>query len=436
MNADLTRPGTDDPTEIRTYRGRRIEEILPQIRAELGPDAIILREREGLVGGVGGFFAQRCIEIEARPGEGWTPRIDVYDDEDDDFVLEDEAFARPLEDEAFAQQLEDAAFAHRLEDAVKTGLGALEEAVNGGLGSPAELEDGDDVAVASLVAHDVEPDATVAAEPPAPAAAEPRARPKSPRRRTRTPRKGTAIAGELTAVGASKTWTRELIAQAAAHGSPLAPHNDLRAAVRTALARTLVPVPPLPVDGAVIAFVGAGGAGKTHCTAALAAAYRRASTLPVTVIALGSRDEGRELAALLESAEVPVEPYATAAEAAARVEEARHGGMVIVDTAAPAPTDASVGELAAELGLLPVDATFAVIPAPLGAPAARRLLTSLAPLQPAGIAVAHVDETDQLGVAVELAATTETPIAYLHEGVDLGALSAADPDLLASRLIR
>lgn len=64
---------------VRTYRGRTLEEILPQIRAELGADAIILREREGLVGGVGGFFAQRFIEVDARRGEGQS--IDVYDDE-------------------------------------------------------------------------------------------------------------------------------------------------------------------------------------------------------------------------------------------------------------------------------------------------------------------------------------------------------------------
>ena len=63
---------------VRTYRGRTLEEILPQIREELGPDAIILREREGLVGGVGGFFAQRFIEVEARRGDGQS--IDIYDD--------------------------------------------------------------------------------------------------------------------------------------------------------------------------------------------------------------------------------------------------------------------------------------------------------------------------------------------------------------------
>src|SRR5579875_1166629 len=66
---------------VRTYRGRTLEEILPQIREELGPDAIILREREGLVGGVGGFFAQRFIEVEARRGDGQS--IDIYDDAPD-----------------------------------------------------------------------------------------------------------------------------------------------------------------------------------------------------------------------------------------------------------------------------------------------------------------------------------------------------------------
>src|ERR1700761_2890974 len=64
---------------VRTYRGRTLEEILPQIRAELGAEAIILREREGLVGGVGGVFAQRFIEVDPRRGKGQS--IDVYDDE-------------------------------------------------------------------------------------------------------------------------------------------------------------------------------------------------------------------------------------------------------------------------------------------------------------------------------------------------------------------
>jgi flagellar biosynthesis GTPase FlhF len=72
----------------RTYRGRNLSEILPQIRAELGPDAVVTYQREGLVGGIRGFFAQRFIEVEAmaapEPAAGTddTSTIDFYDGED------------------------------------------------------------------------------------------------------------------------------------------------------------------------------------------------------------------------------------------------------------------------------------------------------------------------------------------------------------------
>src|SRR4051794_37373628 len=52
--------------DVKTFRGRSLEEILPQIRSELGPDAIVLRRREGLAGGVGGFFQKTYVEVEAR----------------------------------------------------------------------------------------------------------------------------------------------------------------------------------------------------------------------------------------------------------------------------------------------------------------------------------------------------------------------------------
>ena len=68
----LTEPHTNGHDRelggVRTYRGRKLEDLIPQIRAELGPDAIILRQREGLMGGVGGFFAQKCVEVDAQAG--------------------------------------------------------------------------------------------------------------------------------------------------------------------------------------------------------------------------------------------------------------------------------------------------------------------------------------------------------------------------------
>ncbi len=63
----------------RTYRGRTVEEIVPRIQRELGDEAIIVRRREGLTGGVLGFFQHPFVEIEAMPG---SPGIDVYDEPD------------------------------------------------------------------------------------------------------------------------------------------------------------------------------------------------------------------------------------------------------------------------------------------------------------------------------------------------------------------
>ncbi|MDX8152831.1 hypothetical protein SK069_14615 [Patulibacter brassicae] len=63
------RAATTDAGPVRRYRGRSLEELLPRICEELGDDAVILRRREGLAGGVGGFFQQRYIEVEAAPGD-------------------------------------------------------------------------------------------------------------------------------------------------------------------------------------------------------------------------------------------------------------------------------------------------------------------------------------------------------------------------------
>src|SRR5215212_1028508 len=79
-------------TETKTYRGRTLEEVLPKIKAELGSDAEIVRQRSGLTGGVGGFFQRACVEVEARPPAAPSAssrsavrspqgrRFDAYDD--------------------------------------------------------------------------------------------------------------------------------------------------------------------------------------------------------------------------------------------------------------------------------------------------------------------------------------------------------------------
>jgi flagellar biosynthesis protein FlhF len=72
-------------SEAKVFRGATLEEVLPQIRAELGPDAVVTRRREGVVGGIGGFFGRRCLEVEAVAAEPEsfedyaTPELELHE---------------------------------------------------------------------------------------------------------------------------------------------------------------------------------------------------------------------------------------------------------------------------------------------------------------------------------------------------------------------
>src|SRR3954453_8000499 len=88
MSAAATVENRPVMTETKTFRGSSLEGVLPKIKADLGPDAEIVRQREGLTGGVGGFFQRACIEVDARAAEpddsaprASGRRFDAYDDE-------------------------------------------------------------------------------------------------------------------------------------------------------------------------------------------------------------------------------------------------------------------------------------------------------------------------------------------------------------------
>jgi SRP54-type protein, GTPase domain len=72
------RLGNGGDGRTRTYRGRSVDELVPRIQRDLGADAIIVRRREGLTGGVLGFFQHAFVEIEAMPG---APGVDLYDEQ-------------------------------------------------------------------------------------------------------------------------------------------------------------------------------------------------------------------------------------------------------------------------------------------------------------------------------------------------------------------
>ncbi len=487
----------DEPgrSGVRVYRGRKISDVLPTIRAELGADAVILRHREGVGGGVGGFFAQRFVEVEAMPG---APRVDVFDDEPGD-GLED-LFRAPaaLEDVAAPVAASEAAtdallapdptptngaqaFLERLAAAAAEVPAAAPDAgvqpapaptpavtaqravtgtatanasvsvnglsatprqptvaipvaapaprarVNGAAGIYAEAA----AATAPAPAAETTAAAGGVTMAPAPAAAAREARIQSTDREA-----ATEIAEELVGRGMGREQADRLILEAASHALPFVPGGDLREAVRRTLARRLAGLAEPPMGGSVVAFVGAGGSGKTRCVAGLAAAYQGTSTLETSCLSVTPEDGGSELNGLLRAHGIAVRAAERGA-GAAWLATVRDAGLVIVDTPAVRVNDEdNVRGLADEVGALAPDHLLVTLPATLSAAAARQLLDRLAPLAPTGIVVTHVDETDQLGVAVDLACDAALPLAYVHDGLELpGALVPADPRDIAGRLL-
>ncbi|HEX4521721.1 MAG TPA: AAA family ATPase [Gaiellaceae bacterium] len=61
--------------ETRTFRADNLEQALGDVRNLLGPEAIVLRQREGIVGGIGGFFGKRCVEVDVElPVDDGAPK--------------------------------------------------------------------------------------------------------------------------------------------------------------------------------------------------------------------------------------------------------------------------------------------------------------------------------------------------------------------------
>ena len=340
----------DTTLETKTFRGRTLDELLPQIRAELGADAIVLRRREGLAGGVGGFFQRSYVEVEARTAQA----------DEDDPALEarnDRATAEGLASPAIQALVEQASpFADALTRA------------DAGLYGPQPNRAAIEAAAADFVADEV----VVAPEP-----------------EVEAPRAAGAAEERLVAAGLSPALARDVVAEAVAHGLPFAQPRALKKLIRTALSRRVPMMGDLGGGPRTLAFVGPGGAGKSTAAEQLAAAYTEVGT-DVAFISLAG----------------------DAAQTAKRLKR-RKPALTIVDAPAAGPADrATTAKLAEDLRTLGVDEVHLALPATTGAAAAIELSRALAPLGITHIALTHADQTAHPGAAVELAVTSRRPLSY------------------------
>jgi flagellar biosynthesis protein FlhF len=465
-----------DPGSIHTYRGRTVEELLPKIQDELGANAIIVRRREGLSGGIAGFFQRRFVELDATEG---GPQIDVYDEPGTSaaatFAPERELplQQRPAPQAEALSPLNTAYVTERL--AALARAGPLEPARlparplegvlrHGGpqaestarmpqeVAGPADPSDPFARMLERASSHDdertsapwSEPSATPGQSPhlsqstalgpsakvPASTSAQGQA-PKSSRARTK-------IQEGLLALGSSEQFAEELIDGASVHIRPFAPRASLSQAVRSALTGRIPVAPPLPARGAAIVLVGPGGAGKTSCCAALLGAYRKGSALPASCATLIKGHASGELQMLLSP--YVMKPTAVDTTRAVRaLRKTKSEGLLVIDTPPLSPGDRTgIRKLAALLAGLEPERIVVVLPTTLSAVAAGQLLEALGPLKANALALTHADDTDQIGMAIEAACKFGLAPEYMLGRVRTGGwtIGRLDPAGLAAKLVQ
>jgi flagellar biosynthesis GTPase FlhF len=438
-------------TQPRVYRGATLEELLPRIREELGEDAVITKQREGIVGGIGGFFGRRCVEVEACAAE-WlgldeqppsmpAGLVSQAYDQPDEAALMAEVVANPVIRRLIEQSTP---FAEHLQEAL--GDIPLEQADEAEPEAQADPADEAEPADLEPVREDVPPASVPAPENvellPAPARRGPVP--------VAVPVLSSTDAGEaalaesaaeaLAEAGLPVAVARAAVEEVARHVRPFAPHDAFTTQLRRVLSRRIPVMHGFVGNRRTIALAGPGGAGRTLAAARIAKAYARAGDFDVAVLDLTSPAGSATLRELLDGSGIPLRSAGTP-EDAARVaaEMVGRGRIVVVDTppvlgagprTAPRPAEllAAVGpdEVHVVLPCAMEDGLAAFVLDAIGADSSRdRLLLT------------RLDESQRVGSVIGLAIDRRIPVSYLSDGPHLErGMRPADPANLASMLLR
>ena len=411
--------------ETKTYRGASLEELLPQIRDELGPDAVIMRQREGIVGGVGGFFGKKCVEVDVAPPARAVaaahgpavPRGTLVDTYDTGSQRDEQPFELELDEHALDLDERDL-------DLDMHALDLDAPSVDAAHAQPAR-HDGDLmealIAQASPFADELAQawETELFAPPAAPAAD-----PLEPLRRA------------LADAGLPQRLV-EAVLDDAEHGlRAFAPEHALADHVRGALATRI----SLDVGGRWprrIALVGPAGAGRTLAAAKLCAAYARDGR-SVCAVSLEQARRAFALAAVTE-------PFGVALETADDEEtiglvrkRLAPYEVVIVDTPPVDPAEAdSAARLAKLLRALRPTEIVLVLTADTPVDTTRLLVRELrAQMKLRSLLVTHADTSRPRGAAVGVSIAEKLPVSYVSDGpLATTGLRPASTDELARMIV-
>jgi len=398
----------DTMPETRTYQGASLEELLPQIRADLGAGAVITRRREGVTGGFAGFFGKRCVEVEAQAGgpvQSVPARnvFDAYDtarepelEMDSDLDLGVDADGPVMR--SFIEQA--SPFADVLDD-------ALDERDEPPVIRD-EFEGIDLVSAAGTV--------EVAARHVATGDWE-------------------HVSDQLIDAGMPADVVEALVSDAIRLLAPFDPDAREADLVRQMLARTVRVEHGWRSKSRTIAVVGPAGAGKTLTIAKLAHAFADRSPFAVRLVSLEPGEGAERLNALTDGLDLERRTADTPEAAKSAVRAPGNDGVVLIDTP---PISAGDGESLATLGKLLTaarpDETHLLAPAGYDGRSLLHLNTAIDPLCPANrILISRIDEAPTAAVPVGISLGLKRPISYIADGRrPTDGLRPADPNELAA----
>lgn len=206
---------------------------------------------------------------------------------------------------------------------------------------------------------------------------------------------------------------------------------------------SLIPVSPsLRLSGGqrrVVVLVGPTGVGKTTSLAKLAAHYGLMAGHPVGLITFDTYRVGatEQLRTYAEIIGLPMEVVYHPGELEATLERMADRQLLLVDTAGRSPQDLMrLQEMRSYLRLLPDPDVYLVLSATVRYADMVRAVERFEPLGYAHLIVTKVDETTAPGMVLNAVFYTGRPLAYISTGQDVpDDFEAADPDRVAARLL-
>ena len=447
--------------KFKSYAGKDLAEIVPRIRDELGPDAVILKQRQTQSGGVGGFFSRRGVEVLAAD----RAPADVVAAPDGGAVAAPPAPAPQPQAQGASDSGPSAAAL-----LAETFAEALNEHVarTGGDAAPAPAPQEEDAMPAARMLRERREETSAYVPPPAPPtrganAIRLEAVPQPERglhiaplpvfaRGDELDEEGSDLLLELERAGVSGEIARRLVDEVVLHVQPFSA-RPLRELARDRIAARIRTEQGWTPDGSPrrIAIVGPTGVGKTAAVVRLAAAWAEAGlSVGLVSVAPELSEEPHPLTARLGAiagseadrllAYVGGNDLARVAspmDAARALQRFGDRDVMLIDTPGVGiASDARLEAIGCSLIGLEPHEVHAALPLALAGREADAAIGVLSRLGANRVLVTKTDEARFAGGLLDLASRSALPLSYMTCGLGIpGDMAPADGGSIARRIL-